>query len=584
MEPPPLDLTTVLPQAHPPVEDICKDTNMSKTVSDKAGSIVTLKPYNFSSGSVGTAQKRKFDIDIKGGKKSKNFKKKGTVDYEIVPGLFVSTNYDKYLTIDMDPEADIFDIHKDIIESCGRTPKISQQSQGKLLIETISQEESNKLQSLSNLGGITVNCFPHPSLNQSKGMIYAPQLMRYSEERLQAEFETQGVSKVNRMQKKVNGVLTPQPNLILIFDSTKMPEFMYAAWFKYEVKPFIPRPRRCFYCQEFGHIITSCRSKSQGKEAICVNCGDHEHGECHLTPKCVHCGKEHPSSSNKCDVFLLEKEIQAIRVTERVTFAEARQKVLNKSIRPGESFANIVTKRTLFKRNRVSYNSDFDRRVIMKSKRTLSKESLNREPPSKIKPTKQKANRRDSFSSASCDTSYSSLPELETVITSDNQSFMETAPAFDGASASTEAASASGDAPASLEAAPLGEGALASVEAAPSRDGELASSEVESNVGGTTISLKVVPPTVEKLTSPEATTTLDSERNSYDKTTVIADPSTSTEMEKSAVDDSSGSWQKVGTKKKKESESTEVKISTYSKPQRAKTLQRNSGVQSSKTN
>ena len=314
------------------------DKDLVKNTSSKAGSIATLEPYNFSYGSTGTTHKRRVNYDYKG-KKDKNFKKKGTIEYEIVPGLFVPTNYDKYLTVDIDENADMFEIHKDIVKCCGRTPRISQENRGRLLIEANSPEESVKLQDLSALGGITVNCVPHKSLNQSKGIVYAPQLMRYSEDRLQAEFEAQGICKVERMKKKIDDSLIPQPNLILTFDSTVLPEYLYAAWHKIKVKPFIPKPRRCFYCQEFGHVLMSCRVKEQGKPAVCRNCGEEEHGPCFENSKCIHCGGNHPSSSTECEVFLLENEIQATRTKERLSFSEAKEKVLAKSIRPEMIFA-----------------------------------------------------------------------------------------------------------------------------------------------------------------------------------------------------------------------------------------------------
>ena len=147
---------------------------------------------------------------------------------------------------------------------------------------------------------------------------------------------------MERMKKKVNGVPSPLPNLILTFDSTTLPDMLEAAWFRYKVKQFIPRPRRCFYCQRFGHVLESCRLKSEGKKAICVNCGEAEHGRCQNVSKCIHCGGNHPSSSNGCDIYIFENEVQATRVAERVTFAEARRLVLSRNIRPSVSFARVV--------------------------------------------------------------------------------------------------------------------------------------------------------------------------------------------------------------------------------------------------
>ena len=441
----------------PLVDDHGMDSNMNKTTSDKVESIATLKPYNFSLGSTGATPKRAFPPSNKG-KKDKNFKKRGT-DYEIMPGVFVPTSYDKYLTIDINsPDVDIFDVHKDIIKCCGRSPKISQQSNGKLLVETRSPEESIKLQSLSALGGIDAVCIPHPSFNQSKGITYAPQLMKYSEERLCAEFEEQGVSKVERMRKYVNGALTPQPSLILTFESTVLPEVIYAAWHKLKVKPFIPRPRRCYHCQEFGHVMTSCRAKDQGRPAVCCNCAEEEHGTCYRNPECVHCGGGHPSSSNECEVYMLEREIQATRTKEKVTFSEAREKVLAKCIRPGVSYGAVAADRRSFKAKK---HVGKYAKAAPGAKRTLSKESLV-EPPPKFHFSEMSKKHTADYAPVETGASTS----MEVVSNAAGSDTMEMTRAVTNTSASSEAASVAPDASASLEAASVVVDASASLEAA----------------------------------------------------------------------------------------------------------------------
>ena len=162
---------------------------------------------------------------------------------EIVPGVFVP-EYDEYLTVHLNnPEIDIFKVYRDIVNCCGREPKISSEGKSKLVVQAKSLEESQRLQSLTSLGGVEVECAPHISFNYTKGIIYAPQLMKYSEERLKEELEHQGVIKVERLSKKVNGVVTYLPNLILTFKTTKLPEMIRAAWHKLKVRQFMPRPR-----------------------------------------------------------------------------------------------------------------------------------------------------------------------------------------------------------------------------------------------------------------------------------------------------------------------------------------------------
>ena len=241
------------------------------------------------------------------------------------------------------------------------------------------------------------------------------------------------------------------------------------------MKPFIPRPRRCFYCQEFGHVVTSCRLKDQGKPSICKNCGEEEHGICTRISKCIHCGSNHPASSFECDVYLFEKEVQATRTKERISFAEAKEKVLTKFIRPGISFARVATDRRFLKMNRIIHT-----RTAPRMKRTLSKESL----------AENNAKKKVVTDNAPIDTGAStSMKVIATKV--HTSSSLEAVPAVAGVSASSEAAPAAAGVSASSEAAPAVAGASASLEAA-------------SAVAGASVSLEAVPALAGQVTSSEA--------------------------------------------------------------------------------
>ena len=360
------------------------DTNQSlRTELNKSSNVATLEPFEPLANCSKDFKKKSKQIMKSSSNVSENLS-------QIMPGVTYQSSYDKYLTVNYEKSGvSIFNVHRDIIECLGRKPKISFQNDGYLLIEVNSSEESDKLKSILYLGGAPAKCSPHSTLNNSKGLIYAPHLMSYSEETLQNELEDQGVVRVQRMKKKVDGAITPQPGLILTFNSSRLPPSISAAWFNYKVRQYVPRPRRCFHCQEFGHTFTSCRLKAQGKPAICVVCGIEEHGNCNNDPKCMNCGSNHPSSSPKCDVFIFEKEVQATRVTERITFAEAKQKVKSRSIRPGVTFAKVLMNSSSYRKQNIvktAMHHSNERKNESKRaplKRTLSKES-NDDSPCKV--------------------------------------------------------------------------------------------------------------------------------------------------------------------------------------------------------
>ena len=60
------------------------------------------------------------------------------------------------------------------------------------------------------------------------------------------------------------------------------------------------------------------------------------------TPSCINCGGEHSGSSKNCPIFVYEKEQQAIKVLEKVSFKEAKRRAPEKQIRPGELFSSVI--------------------------------------------------------------------------------------------------------------------------------------------------------------------------------------------------------------------------------------------------
>ena len=367
----------------PSVDDQILLSKDSDHDSLKSSGVVTLEPY------VPKPLPQRNNRRLKRNDLCKN------KESEILPGVFEDYSYDRYLTIELpkDQDKDIFAVYKDIVQCCGRKPVIYPQGNGRLMIETASPDESARLLSITSLGGSEAKCTPDISLNQSKGLIYAPQLMPYSEEKLETEFSSQGVVNVKRLNKRVSGVLTPQPSLVLTFESSKLPEKIEAAWFSFKVKEYIPRPRRCFHCQSFGHVMNSCRTKAQGLPAKCINCGKDIHGECNDVPSCIHCGGSHSAMSRDCEIFIFEKEVLATRVREKVTFQEAKHRTLKKFIRTGESFSSVVQRAKKVSRpvNQTPYKSTNNNQNVVKkvivsksySKRTHSDDEEDQSPASK---------------------------------------------------------------------------------------------------------------------------------------------------------------------------------------------------------
>ena len=74
-----------------------------------------------------------------------------------------------------------------------------------------------------------------------------------------------------------------------------------------------------------------------------VKCGmgefDHPTNACKNEAKCVNCHKNHQSKSNQCEIWKKEKEIMKIKVTQKITYLEARKIQENQ---PEITFAKVV--------------------------------------------------------------------------------------------------------------------------------------------------------------------------------------------------------------------------------------------------
>ncbi|GFV17746.1 RNA-directed DNA polymerase from mobile element jockey [Trichonephila clavipes] len=85
-----------------------------------------------------------------------------------------------------------------------------------------------------------------------------------------------------------------------------------AGYLNCKIRPYIPNPLHCFRCQRFGHSQTSCRG-----QLTCSRCAS-------AGPKCINCSQSHPSNSQLCSKWKLEKQIQEIRTNNNISYIEAK--------------------------------------------------------------------------------------------------------------------------------------------------------------------------------------------------------------------------------------------------------------------
>ena len=130
----------------------------------------------------------------------------------------------------------------------------------------------------------------------------------------------QGVTAVKRFKIRKGEQLIETNTLLLTFNMITLPKSLKIFYLNTTVEIYIPKPLGCFNCPNYNHNEDNC---PQDLEAGCENCGmdDHDHltSCCKNPTKCVNYGKDHPPRSNKCKIWIQEKEIMIVKSNKKTS-------------------------------------------------------------------------------------------------------------------------------------------------------------------------------------------------------------------------------------------------------------------------
>ncbi|XP_058816058.1 uncharacterized protein LOC131679362 [Topomyia yanbarensis] len=213
---------------------------------------------------------------------------------------------------------------KKAMDSITTNVTISRTKDGELLLKTTNKQQAEKLLKQSKLGDqIRINVEEHPTLNQTKGIISCFDLKMLSEEEILEGLRDEHVVDVKQIKRRNNNnTLEGTSSYILTFNLNQLPESTNVGFYPCKVKQYIPSPFRCMNCLKFGHRKDQCKSNQ-----VCARCANLFHeGDCSNKTTCVNCRQEHHTLSKQCPVYYDEIEIQRIKVTEKLSIREARQK------------------------------------------------------------------------------------------------------------------------------------------------------------------------------------------------------------------------------------------------------------------
>ena len=235
-----------------------------------------------------------------------------------------------------------FVIEKQIESMIGTAKSVKKLKNGTLLVETTRKTQTENLKKQTSFFGIPVEVTEHQSLNSSKGIIKNPILRAETEENILEYLKPQGVTHVKRFTIRKNNERINTNTLLLTFNSVVTPKTLKIFYQIIQVELYVPNPLRCFNCQKFGHHENNCPADLG---SVCEKCGtgnhDHLASQCKKPVKCVNCGENHMSRSSDCDVWKKEKEVMKIKVTQRLTYPEAR-KVYDQQ-KPEFTFSKVVS-------------------------------------------------------------------------------------------------------------------------------------------------------------------------------------------------------------------------------------------------
>lgn len=119
----------------------------------------------------------------------------------------------------------LFAIQKGITGIAGTVKDIKKLRSGQILVECVRKANSENLLRATNLAGVTMKAFCHPSLKNSKGVICTRELQDMDEADITSELNHMGVIDVKRISIKKDGQIIPTGTYILTSDLTRQREF-----------------------------------------------------------------------------------------------------------------------------------------------------------------------------------------------------------------------------------------------------------------------------------------------------------------------------------------------------------------------
>ena len=259
-------------------------------------------------------------------------------DSDTAPSPKPRKTFARFLVVEgLDPNKSLTRLNRTILAKTieGVTSKtVHREWMGRaLLVEVNHEAYSTNLLKLTKIGDMPVRVSAHRSLNFCKGVVRFKQAATgLTNEDLVRDLnmsrrnrDSPQVTEARRVIINKDGKKVPTGTFFLTFDAPALQSHIFLGFERFDVELYIPAPRRCFKCQQFGHGARTCRAA----EAVCPMCSrtDHTLNECpnKESRKCPNCEGAHSAASRECPVFITEKEALRIQAETRCPLPEARK-------------------------------------------------------------------------------------------------------------------------------------------------------------------------------------------------------------------------------------------------------------------
>lgn len=203
---------------------------------------------------------------------------------------------------------------------------------GNLMIGCADSDQVKRVNNLKEINGIKVSSVSkvgsRAGIRRGRKGVISRVPTNLNIEEIKNNLKGGRITNAYRIKIWKDGVKKDSETVVIEFEGDVLPGRVMIGFMCYYVREFVPKPVRCFKCQKFGHVASSCKQKQR-----CARCGgNHEYGKCGtgVQPKCCNCGGNHSAAFRGCEILQQQIEIQKKRVEQNLSYAEAVKQIKEK--------------------------------------------------------------------------------------------------------------------------------------------------------------------------------------------------------------------------------------------------------------